>query len=366
MTNRGKKKAARVKPRFRDELRAVLDGMLEGVIAVDSEGKVIHVNAGARLLLKRATEDAVGMALRKVVDEPAVREPVARVLTGGEAEDTLVRRRRGHREEVIRVRTAPLSGKRGRLAGAVIVLEDISELERLNTVRQEFISNASHELKTPVTAILGLIETLVDAPEIEPEMQQNFLVRIRDQARRLRALVGDLLTLSRLDSPDVPFTPEILDLSEPVREAFEALSPVALTKSIALRGSWPKQPLMIDADREGLRQAASNLIDNALKYTLPGGRVEVRVLATRGGDGSAHAQLEVEDTGIGIALADQERVFERFYRVDRARSRDAGGTGLGLAIVKHIVRASNGTIGLSSTPGRGSCFRIAWPRIVND
>ena len=359
---RKKKLRERVKPRFRDELRAVLDSMLEGVIAVDSEQRVTHVNEGARLLLHTSASGAVGATLRTLVDEAAVRGPVARVLAGGPAETSLVRRRRGLREEIIRVRTAPLMGKRARLAGAVIVLEDISELERLNTVRQEFISNASHELKTPVTAILGMIETLVDAPDLEPEMHQSFLTRIRDQARRLRALIDDLLTLSRLDSPDAPFACEPVDLAEPVREAFEAVAPVALTKSIALRGNWPKVPLIVEADREGLRQAASNLIENAVKYTQAGGRVEVRVLGVFDHAGRPRATLEVEDNGIGIAPADQERVFERFYRVDRGRSRDAGGTGLGLAIVKHIARATGGTIGLQSAPGRGSCFRLSWPR----
>ena len=351
------------RPRYRDELRAVLDSMLEGVIAVDGRGRIIHMNAGAELLACVGADDAVGRKLGAVVDLDAVRDVAERVLAGGGPEAALVRRKRGVREDVIQVRAAPLKGKGDKLAGAVIVFQDISELERLATVRQEFISNASHELKTPVTAILGLIETLVDTPDVDADTHDQFLVRIRDQARRLRALVSDLLTLSRLESPQSGFVTEPVDLTEPVRDAYEALLTLAQAKNIALTGAWPRGPVIVEADREGLRQAATNLIDNAIKYTPAGGRVAVRVLAALDLKGRPVGRLEVEDTGIGIAPADQERVFERFYRVDRARSRDAGGTGLGLAIVKHITRATGGEIELTSVPGRGSAFRLWWPRL---
>jgi len=349
-----------IRPRYRDELRAVLDSMLEGVIAVDGRRRVIHMNEGARLLAREPPETRRRIRLEDVVDAPEVLEPVKRVLAGGEAESMRVRRPRALHAEVLQVRTAPLRGKGGKLAGAVVVFQDVSELERLATVRQEFISNASHELKTPVTAILGLVETLVDQPEVDTETHARFLVKVRDQARRLSALIGDLLTLSRLDSPDAPLAREPVDLCEPVREAFDALFTLAQARDIALTAAWPRSPVLVLADREGLRQAASNLVDNAIKYTPAGGSVQVRVTST----GRA-GRLEVEDTGIGIHPAHQERIFERFYRVDRARSREAGGTGLGLAIVKHIVRATGGAIELASTPGRGSRFRLLWPLVTH-
>ena len=353
----GKKKHKKLKrPRYRDELKAVLDSMLEGVIAVDGRGRVIHINDGARPVAHEPEGGAEGHPLADVV---AVREliaPVERVLAGGEPEAARVRRRRGMRETQFSVRVAPLSGKGGKLAGAVIVLQDVTELERLATVRQEFIANASHELKTPVTAILGLIETLVDTPDVEPATHADYLERVRDQAHRLSALVNDLLALSRLDAPGTAFAREALDLAEPVRDAFDALFAQALARDITLTAVWPRHPVLVQADREGVRQAASNLVDNAIKYTTGGGTVQVRVREAHG-----TGRLEVEDSGIGIAPEHQERIFERFYRVDRARSREAGGTGLGLAIVKHIVRATGGTLELDSTPGKGSRFRLGWP-----
>lgn len=344
-----------IRPRYRDELRATLDSMLEGVLVVDCAERVLQMNDAARRLL-RIRDVVKGRRLKRVTDREEVRAAVARVLAGGAPETAQMRRRDGPRDEVIEVRTTPLKGKRGALTGAIVVLHDASELDRLARVRQEFIANVSHELKTPTTAILAMADTLVDTPDLDPATHDRFLERIRDQAQRMRAVVADLLTLSRLESPDAALAPEVLDLTEPVRDACEALAPVAAAKGVAFGVRFPDRPVRVEADREHLRQAASNLIDNAIKYTPAGGRADVAVGASR-----KRGWLEVRDTGIGIALDDQERIFERFFRVDRARSRDAGGTGLGLAIVKHVARASGGRVDVTSAPGRGSTFRVSWP-----
>lgn len=363
MPHRKKPVRKMVRPRYRDELRAVLDSMQEGVIAVDGSGRVTHANSGAGLLLGTAVERAVGALLSDLLDLTSVLDAVKRVLAGAQGEVVVVRRGQGRHAEVIRVRTAPLRSRRNALAGAIVVMHDASEAERLALVRQEFISNASHELKTPVTAILAMIETLVDAsPEspVDAATQTRYMLRIRDQADRLRLVIGDLLALSRLESVEARPRLKRVDLAVPVREAFDALATVAEGRDLQLHGTWPVDPVWVDADHEALHQAASNLIDNAIKYTTPPGRIDVRVRQLKQA-GVMVARLEVKDTGIGIPADEQERVFERFYRVDRARSRDAGGTGLGLSIVKHVVRATHGTVHLTSAPGQGSRFELTWP-----
>ena len=240
--------------------------------------------------------------------------------------------------------------------GAVVVLHDVSRLERLETVRRDFVANASHELKTPITAIRGLVETLIDDKEIAPETQERFLTKIRDQSGRLSAIVTDLLTLSRLEaeSGDSRYTP--LDLREPVLASAQALTPAAEEKGIVLETQLPDVRVEVAGDNEALGQVVTNLLDNALKYTPKGGKVWVRLTSQSG-----NAVLEVQDTGIGIEPRDRERIFERFYRVDKARSRELGGTGLGLSIVKHIVLAHNGKVSVDSTPGTGSTFRVSLP-----
>jgi two-component system phosphate regulon sensor histidine kinase PhoR len=308
-----------VRPRFRDELRAVLDSMLEGVVVVDNTGQVTHINGVARTLLE--LQGSLGQRFEEISNLKMVREPVRRVLAGGAAEAQQVRRTLGLREQVIQLRTAPLHGKKNVLAGAVVVLHDVSELDRLATIRQEFISNASHELKTPITAILAMAETLVEEPDTDPERHRHFLMRIREQARRMGSIVSDLLTLSRLESPDLGFNMEVLSLADTVREVFDTLAPLAAAKDIAFLGYWPAKPVRIECDHQWLVQAAQNLIDNAIKYTHSGGRVEVRVLARWDDKGKLQGRLEVEDNGIGIAPVHQARIFERFYRVDQADRR---------------------------------------------
>jgi two-component system, OmpR family, phosphate regulon sensor histidine kinase PhoR len=239
------------------------------------------------------------------------------------------------------------------------VLGDITKMRRLETVRRDFVGNVSHELKTPVTAIRGLVETLLDDPDVDPIRRVRFMTKIRNQAERLTSLVTDLLSLSRLESGGLNEL-EPIDVRRAVERSAHALRSTAEARRIAIVTESPPHPVMVEADEEILIQAVSNLLDNALKYTSGGGSVWVRVRTD-----DDHVVIEVQDTGIGIEDRHHNRIFERFYRIDKARSRELGGTGLGLAIVKHIALALGGEVSLDSSPGCGSTFRIRLPRTTS-
>jgi two-component system phosphate regulon sensor histidine kinase PhoR len=262
----------------------------------------------------------------------------------------------GRGETVLELRASPLRDGGGQASGAVALLHDVTALRKLETVRRDFVANVGHELKTPLTAIRGLVETMLDDRQMPADTARSFLEKIRGQSQRLSALVTDLLTLARIESNEVPLERKLLDLRAVVREGAERFRVTSVRRGLELAAELPPEPVPLDADEESLRQILDNLLDNACKYTPPGGRIRVRVARADGEVG-----LEVEDTGIGIAPADQERVFERFYRVDKARSRELGGTGLGLAIVKHLTQSLGGQVSLASEPGRGSTFRVLFP-----
>ena len=229
------------------------------------------------------------------------------------------------------------------------------ELARLETMRRDFVGNVSHELKTPITAIRGLTETLLDDEGMDSETRIRFLSRIAAQSLRLSSLVSDLLTISRLEAPNTVFRSVRTDLNEVVRAATRSLLPER-GQDIQIHIELGDEPLEVLGDAEALRQVATNLLDNAIKCTPAGGEVWLRLQARAG-----HAVLEVEDSGIGIEAEHLSRIFERFYRVDTARSRELGGTGLGLSIVKHIALSHGGEVCVESTPGQGSLFRVRIP-----
>jgi two-component system phosphate regulon sensor histidine kinase PhoR len=271
-------------------------------------------------------------------------------------------RLRGGDGPAIEMHAGPLTGGRGEVVGAVLVLNDVSELRRLEAIRRDFVANVSHELKTPLTAIRGLVETILDDPEMPVDVRQRFLERIEEQTQRLSTLVTDLLTLSRLESESSRREREVVDFRGVVDSSVRRLRGVAEGKGIHLETAFDGDALWVLGDEEQLRQMVDNLVDNAVKYTPEGGRVAVRLrAATEEGTGQTECLLEVDDTGIGIEPRHQERIFERFYRVDKARSRELGGTGLGLSIVKHIAKDTGGSVSLESRPGLGSTFRVRLP-----
>jgi two-component system, OmpR family, phosphate regulon sensor histidine kinase PhoR len=244
---------------------------------------------------------------------------------------------------------------RGSEDGAVIlVLHDLTETELLNQVRQDFVANVSHELKTPLTSVRGYAETLLDGGLADAEHREGFVRIIRDQATRLQSLVEDLLSLAELERPDTRLRFESFDLRDTVQRQIAVLSGVAERSGLELHLE-PGPGVPVVADRLRIDQVIANLLDNALKYTERGG---VRI---RAGTQDALVWCEVQDSGSGIPAEDLPRIFERFYRVDKARSREKGGTGLGLAIVKHILSLHGGRVTARSVLGEGSTFRIEMP-----
>lgn len=335
----------------RDQLLTILHGMVEGVIAVDENEKIRYMNNAAGRILQVPVEESRGKALLEATRRYGVSEVVRRATERTREERSEIRIPHEGGDQWIEMRAAPLEKR-----GVVLVLHDVSHLRRLESVRRDFVANVSHELKTPITAIRGLVETILDDREMTADTREKFIRRIGGQSSRLASLVADLLELSRLESTDAGSRRDPVDVREPVREAAAERTAEGERRGIPLTLDLPPRPVMVHGSARELRQVADNLIANALRYTPGGGRVSVRLREE--GD---RAVLEVEDTGVGIDPVHRERVFERFYRVDKGRSREIGGTGLGLSIVKHIVLSHGGVVDLESETGRGSTFTVRLP-----
>jgi two-component system phosphate regulon sensor histidine kinase PhoR len=340
----------------RNKLLAILTGMVEGVVAVDQEERVVHMNESAGEILRTAPEESEGQPIWEVTRVQGVCQMLADTLrTKTESKETLRIAALGQ-DQTVEMHASPLQNSEGQAAGAVLVLHDVSELHRLERVRRDFVANVSHELKTPIAAIRGLVETLMDDQAVTSEVRDRFLAKIQNQSLRASTVVADLLTLSRLESQTGPLEAEPVDLAEVVRTQVKGLLEPAQQRGVKIELDVPKAPVTVQGDERALSQITSNLLDNALNYTPEKGTVWVRLKKADG-----NALLEVEDTGVGIEPRDQGRIFERFYRVDKGRSREMGGTGLGLAIVKHIALTHGGTVSLESHPGKGSTFTVTLP-----
>ncbi|MBK8179584.1 MAG: PAS domain-containing protein [Planctomycetes bacterium] len=340
----------------RNKFIAILGSMVEGVVAVDRDDRVVHMNEVAGRLLRAAPSESVGKRIWEVTRLVEVSEILDQARrTHGET-DAEVRLAQANGEARIELRATPLLDGAGQVAGAVVVLHDVTELRRLEGMRRDFVANVSHELKTPLTAIRALVETLIEDRDMESPTRERFHVKIRDQTARLSSLVADLLTLARIESQAAPRERRPMDVRAVVRECAASLAPSAQKGGITLAVHAAAEPVVVEADEESLRQIVDNLLDNALKYTPSGGRIEIRALASE-----REARIEVADTGIGIEPRDLERIFERFYRVDKARSREVGGTGLGLSIVKHLTISLGGGVSVESQVGKGSTFRVTLP-----
>jgi two-component system phosphate regulon sensor histidine kinase PhoR len=340
----------------RNKLSAILSCMSEGVIAINKDELIIHINDAAATLLGIDIDNS----LNKPIWETTRIHDISKILTDTARDLKIIKRSvkiaYGTHDRIIEMHAAPLQDGIGSAVGAMVVLMDVSELRHLETVRRDFVANASHELKTPITAIRALVETLLDDREISPKKQQIFLEKIKNQSLRISAIVTDLLALSRFELRDESLAEEPVNLAEVTRKTLEDLSLSAIEKQITIELSVPETPLIITGGWDALEQAVSNLLDNAIKYTPEQGHIWLRCF------GKDHeAVIEVRDTGIGIEPQDQERIFERFYRVDKARSRELGGTGLGLSIVRHIVMAHGGRVEVKSIPGSGSTFQLIFP-----
>ncbi len=339
----------------RNKVLAILSSMVEGVVAVDQNERVVHINTVASTLLDVDPATSVGRRVWEVIRVPAVHELLDRTRESGaqcSAECVLSSDEHGPGGAALELRAAPLRDG----TGAVLVLHDVTALRKLENIRRDFVANVSHELKTPLTAIRGLVETMIDDPQMPEETSQRFLEKIRDQSGRLSALVTDLLTLARIESGTVAPERRTLDARAVVRECAARAALNCEHKRLEFSAEIPLEPMWAVADDESLRQIVDNLLDNACKYTPSGGSVRLTLRSSGGG-----LEIGVRDSGIGIDPRDRERIFERFYRVDKARSRELGGTGLGLSIVKHLVQSLGGAITVQSELGRGSHFRVNLP-----
>jgi len=335
-------------------LEATMNGMREGVLVVDGSLRVVTANNAAGTVFGRGRVPPGGEPLSALTRNPAIHAAYRAALERGE--ETQVRvELLGPDRRVLELRVSPLEpcGRDG-VRDAIGVFFDITRLERLERVRQEFLSNVSHELRTPLTAIVTFVETLQEGALQQPEDARRFVSIIGRNAGRMRTLIEDITELSAIESGGTKVEARRVRLSPLVGEALRALEAKAEASGVTLADEVPLDAT-VHADPRRLEQMLLNLVDNAIKFSRRGGVVTV------GHERGERDLISVRDTGEGIPAEHLPRIFERFYRVDRARSRELGGTGLGLAIVKHLARAHGGEVRVSSTPGAGSTFTIELP-----
>jgi two-component system phosphate regulon sensor histidine kinase PhoR len=339
--------------RDRSRTEAILSAMDDGVLAVDHRGTVIVANPS--LVRGLELREGLGRHYLEVIRQREVGEVIEEVLRTGERREVEVELL--HLGRAYAITAVPFPGAEGTPHGAELTFHDATDRRRLERVRRDFVANASHELRTPLTSIRGFVEALEDGALEEPETAQRFLGKIHTHADRMATLVEDLLELSRLESGERPPLWEKTRTDEVAEDVVASFAGLAARKDIALRRSDRGAPAVL-CDPERLRRILENLVDNAIKYTPSGGLVEVTTAP--GPDGGA--RIEVADNGPGIAAEHLSRIFERFYRVDKARSRELGGTGLGLSIVRHLAETMGASVSVESEPGKGSRFLVTIPK----
>ena len=349
----------------RKEREAIFASMIDGLVAVDLNQRVIHLNDAARKILSLPERGLKGRTLAEVVNCTQIVDLARNVCEfGGSPAQFEValpnlntKRYKDGRPTTVQVLGNALLDEDSKPVGAVIVLHDLTEIRKLERVRQDFAANVSHELRTPITSIQGFVETLLEGALTDPRVARRFVEIIGKHAIRLRSVIDDLLSLSRLEVHGD--TGEIVKAVVPVSEIVEAVVSNCAQRAkdrqieLAIEGESKE---VLSVNRALLEQALINLVDNGISYTDVGGRVSLEIRSYEGG-----VVFAVRDNGIGIADEHLPRVFERFYRADKARSRNQGGTGLGLSIVKHIVRAHGGSVDVESMLGRGTTFSVSIP-----
>jgi len=330
------------------KLTAILNSMIEGVIVVDKAGYIVSINHTIEKIFDVSEKDALGKLFLETVRNNDILDAINRVLKDGNSVsaqlDLIFPVRR-----IFHINAAPIFHDQA-VSGCLVVIHDITEIRRLETMRRDFVANVSHELKTPLTSIKGFVETLLEGALEDKENNRDFLRIIHDHAERLNSLVNDLLSLSYLESKESVLDKNDLNLNRQLEEVTAGFMSQLKKRGIDVKNELP-QGLTVKADADRIRQVFTNLIDNAIKFNKENGSIRVFHQELEG-----EVKICVEDSGMGIPAKDIPRIFERFYRVDKARSRLLGGTGLGLSIVKHIVELHGGRIGLESTEGFGSKF----------
>lgn len=341
-----------------NELTVVLQGMTEGIIALNADQAVIQMNRSAATILNLEQSSV----LNKPFQSLSIARDLGEIVTAGftaTGPQFQTMTLGGRRIEVSGLRLGDAS-----VEGMILVLRDTTELQRLERVRTDFVANASHELKTPISALRGFVDTVIDDTEMPTETRRSFLVRSQQQIHRLASIVQDLLQLSRLDTGYSPDSDKTLVLSDVVHQVYLTKITDAEIKQVQLiyETSPDCQQHRIQGRADDLALMLSNLIDNAIKYSDHGGTVSLTLAM----NGEGFIRFNVTDQGVGIPAEEHDKIFERFYRVDPARSRNKGGTGLGLSIVKHVVERYQGRIKLLSRPGQGASFSVTFPILQSD
>jgi len=337
------------------QLQSVLAHMINGIVMIESDGRVVLMNRHAEEVLGLPSSELVGRHYSEAKQQYELSQMIQGALRSKEAlreEVTFYY----PEERLVELTLVPISDGEHERGGVLLVLQDVSAIRRLERMRSEFVANVSHELKTPIAAVKGFAETLLGGAVKDEETARSFLQIIFDESDRLNRLIGDILELSKIESRRVPLMFSPVELDSFVSKTMTLLESEASLKGIELCSKI--QPgLYVEADEDRLRQIVMNLLANGINYTPDGGKVTLSIHSIN----DDLLSIQISDTGIGIPKKDLPRIFERFYRVDKARSRSSGGTGLGLSIVKHLVELHKGTITVTSTTGVGTTFTIILP-----
>ncbi|EQC0930850.1 two-component system histidine kinase PnpS [Listeria monocytogenes] len=336
-------------------LNAIVQNLVSGVMLINVDKQVIMTNRTMYQILGET--EITGKPFYEVIKSFALSQ-----LIEGTFETKTIQQKEiilyFPREMILDASVSPILGENGEITGIILLLHDITQIRHLENVRSEFVTNVSHELKTPVTALKGFAETLLDGAMYDEMLLKKFLTIIKEESDRLHRLIMDILALSRIEQNPVPENVELVEVDEVIEQSARTIFEMATEKNIQVIIPEKTIPsVTIETDRDKLQQILINLLSNAINYTPVDGKVEVKLI-----EQEAEVIIEVTDNGIGIPAKDIDRVFERFYRVDKARSRHSGGTGLGLSIVKHLVENCGGRIEVESQEEVGSTFRVTLPK----
>jgi two-component system phosphate regulon sensor histidine kinase PhoR len=335
-------------------LVAILESMVEGIIVIDKNSRILSINPTVEKIFNIAKQASIGRVFLEVIRNNDMSEIINTVIEDGKSvscELSLV----WPVQKVFQVNASPIFEK-NMVGGCVMVIHDITEIRRLETMRRDFVANVSHELKTPLTSIKGFVETLLEGALEDKENSRHFMQIIQDHTNRLDILVNDLLDLSYLETKEVILEKEKTNLKDMADNVLASFKTQLKKKMILANNELPKD-LIASVNKNKIEQVFTNLIDNAIKFNRENGNLKVYNQDLDNG-----IKIIIEDSGLGIPAKDIPRIFERFYRVDKARSRELGGTGLGLSIVKHIIELHNGSVGVESIEGLGSKFFFILPK----
>jgi two-component system phosphate regulon sensor histidine kinase PhoR len=344
------------------DTQTILGAMEDGVLAVDARSRITLMNPTFQRLFD-LRDPAVGVSLVEAVRHATLDQLVAETLETGVAmrAELSIANSRTHGERHIEVSAVPIKKADDEMSGAVVLFHDITELKQLDQIRREFVANVSHELRTPLSILRGYIEVLLDEPETSREELTRILSIMERHSKRLRRLVDDLLSLAQLESSQAKLELSVVQVDELLNNLIRDWKEKLAAKNLKVIVDLPPEALTLRADGTRLEEVLHNLLDNAVKFSRENGQIHLR--AVRHG---SEMVLSVADNGLGISEEHLPRIFERFYRADKARSRELGGTGLGLAIVKHIAQLHGGRVEAESELGRGTTVRVVIPEAPSD